>query len=157
MFFIILLLVATCACEQPCPDNESVDISDVKSLEDGTVIQDGVVFPPKYVYAKNVSGEIRRFGCLCKVKNCFRKCCPKGSVFQGRNCTEMPEFDIISNEALNLHYSTTFRKKIHMKDNFDMLYGKPCPSYIEDEKWYVQEVNVKFNYNLYSSTSDMFV
>lgn len=147
MLLIILFLIATCACEQPCPDNESVDISDVKSLDDGTIIQDGVVFPPKYVYAKNVSGEIRRFGCLCKVKNCFRKCCPVGSVFVGRNCMEKSDFDEISNNGLNLHYSSKFRRKIRMKDNdFNMLFGKPCAEvYLEDHKWYVQEVNVNFN------------
>ncbi|CAH0585532.1 unnamed protein product [Chrysodeixis includens] len=141
MFLIILLLVASCVCEQPCPDNESVDISDVRSLEDGTIVQDGVVFPPNYVYAKNVSGEIRRFGCLCKVKNCFRKCCPMGSVFHERICTEMPDFDVIKNEGLNLHYSSKFRKKVEMKDRtFDMLYGKPCAAiYLEDNTWYVQE------------------
>ncbi|XP_026738801.1 probable G-protein coupled receptor Mth-like 3 isoform X4 [Trichoplusia ni] len=141
MLLFILFLIATCACEQPCPDNESVDISDVKSLDDGTIIQDGVVFPPRYVYAKNVSGEIRRFGCLCKVKNCFRKCCPVGSVIVGRNCTEKSDFDEISNKGLNLHYSSKFRRKIRMKDNdFNMLFGKPCDAvYLEDNKWYVQE------------------
>lgn len=144
---LIFFFVAAGANAQPCLDYQSVDISGVNSSEDGSIIQDGVVFPPKYVYSKIVDGEMRTFGCLCQAKNCFRKCCPIGSVFYQKNCTEMAHRDVLTTDGLDLFYGHDLRKKMKVDSIFDLLYGKPCREvYLEDKKWYVQEVNTFFTF-----------
>nr|XP_049694259.1 probable G-protein coupled receptor Mth-like 3 isoform X6 [Helicoverpa armigera] len=139
MFLLLLVLVASCAGGQPCLDSESVDISAGQSLADGSMVQDGVVFPPKYVYTKEVDGEKKTFGCLCQNKNCFHKCCPLGSVTYMRNCTEMPEKDLVLS-GLDTYYKNKFQKTVDANKTFDFMYYKPCVKvYMEDNKWYIQE------------------
>lgn len=145
MFLLILFFVASCASDQPCLDYESVDISGVKSSEDGSIEQNGVVFPPKYVYSKKVDGETRTFGCLCQSKKCLRKCCPLGHVIAGRNCSELPEKDVLLNNGLNTFYKSKLMQNVDLKNNkvFDLLYGKACEKmFLEDNNWYMQQVNI---------------
>ncbi|XP_022834101.1 probable G-protein coupled receptor Mth-like 3 isoform X10 [Spodoptera litura] len=140
MFLVILFFVASCASEQPCLDSQSIDISDVKSSKDGSIVKDGVTFPPKYVYTKNISNETRTFGCLCQTKDCFRKCCPYGQVFHQKNCTNMSDKDLLKNYGIGTFYMADFRKHVDVKENFDLLYGRPCEGmYLEDSPWYVQQ------------------
>ena len=144
MFLLLLFFVAACASEQPCLDYQSVDISDVKTSEDGSIVQDGVVFPPKYVYSKKVDGVVKKFGCLCQTKDCFRKCCPLGSVYVGRNCTVLPDKDVLLNNGVHTYFKSKFKKTVDLKNkSFDLLYGKACqPMYMEDSKWFIQDVNI---------------
>lgn len=152
MFLLLLFFVAACASEQPCLDHQSVDISAAKTSEDGSIVQDGVVFPPKYVYSKKVDGELRKFGCLCQTKDCFRKCCPLGFVFFGRNCTKLLDKDLLLNKGVDTHYKSRFSKNVDLNKSFDLLHGKPCDAvYMEDSAWFIQEVNIAF-ISLYTFT-----
>ncbi|KOB67050.1 Methuselah-like protein 10, partial [Operophtera brumata] len=127
---------------RPCSDINSVDITNGDAFRDGTVFKDGVTYLPKYVFAKNVSGEMKTFGCLCEVKNCFRKCCPIGSVMhiKSKSCVPEPETDELLNKGLDLHFFSSFKKNVGVASSyFAMVHGLPgCPIYREIEKWYIQ-------------------
>nr|ABC24708.1 G protein-coupled receptor [Spodoptera frugiperda] len=140
MFLLILFFVASCASEQPCPDSLSVDISDAESLKDGTIVKNGVIFPPNAVYTKNVGNTTRMFGCMCQTKDCFTKCCPLGQVIYQRNCTEMSDKDLLKNNGIDTFYMTDFRKHVDVKEKFNLVYGRLCKGmFLEDSPWYVQE------------------
>ncbi|XP_050350690.1 G-protein coupled receptor Mth-like isoform X1 [Nymphalis io] len=130
---------------QPCSDGNSLDLTNAEHFEGG-LIKDGVHFPPNYIYTKNVSGEIKTFGCVCEFKNCFRKCCPLGQVFLlnhlGKLCID--EYDIIQTNGLNVSYINQFRGTVNINDTDKhvLFNGTPCDGhvYIEDrEKWFIQE------------------
>lgn len=146
--FILIFFVAFMAFRvncQPCDDVMSVDLTGGETFSDRTIVKDGVTFPPKYVYEKNVSGEIKTFGCPCEIKKCIRKCCGLNSVLNlgNKTCVEMPESDIIANGMLNLTYTYSFRRKLDVKSGeYNFVYGRPCAGmYIEAFKWYIQEVS----------------
>ncbi|XP_046965758.1 uncharacterized protein LOC124534112 [Vanessa cardui] len=133
---------------QPCSDGNSLDLTNAESYEGG-LIKDGVRFPPNYVYTKNVSGEIKTFGCVCELKKCFRKCCPLGQVFlknpSGKKCVD--EYDIIQTNGLNVSYINQFKDTVNLNetDKYMLFHGTPCGGrvYIEDrEKWFIQEIAV---------------
>ncbi|CAB3227203.1 unnamed protein product [Arctia plantaginis] len=139
---IFVLFITVSASGQPCNDIDSVYITKGKTLKDGS-IEDGVVFPPKYVYSKYVDGEWKTLGCLCKLKNCFRKCCPLGFVMHYKNCVERRDQDLILNNGLDLYDGVNFRgKKFLEQTDFGLVFGKPnSECYIEDPGWFVQEVS----------------
>lgn len=139
---IFVLFITVSASGQPCNDTDSVDIRKGKTLENGS-IEYGVVFPPKYVYSKYVDGEWKTLGCLCKLKNCFRKCCPLGFVMFNRSCTERRDQDVIGNTGLDLYDGVNFleRKPLN-QTNFGLVFGTPSSNcYMEDPYWFVQEVS----------------
>lgn len=131
---------------QPCSDVNSVDITDGE-VHSGTVLKDGVLYPSDFVFAKNVSGEVKTFGCLCEVKNCFRKCCPVGTVMRARQCVASTEADQLQNNGIDLHFFNSFKKNVRLNSSqFVLVDGKPCDGmYREIEKWYVQTVSWFFN------------
>ncbi|CAH2095967.1 unnamed protein product [Euphydryas editha] len=147
VIFLELICFLIVNGEEPCSDENSVELTSAKRSHDGFLEKDGVSYPPDYVYTKNVSGEIKTFGCVCNFKKCFRKCCPLGQVFFknpfGKKCIE--NYDVIQAEGLNVSYINNFKGRINLNDTdkymlFDEL---PCGGkvYIEDrEKWFVQEV-----------------
>ncbi|XP_047532984.1 G-protein coupled receptor Mth-like isoform X4 [Vanessa atalanta] len=130
---------------QPCSDENSLDLTNAEHY-DSDLIKDGVRFPPNYVYTKNVSGEIKTFGCVCEFKKCFRKCCPLGQVFlkspSGKKCVD--EYDIIQTKGLNVSYINQFKGTVNINetDKYMLFHGMPCGGvvYIEDrDKWFIQE------------------
>lgn len=149
MFLLLIpFIIIVNAIEPPCIDKNSVDISDGEDFGDGGIVKNGVTFPPKAVYRKKVDGEMKTFGCLCKVKNCLRKCCDLESVMYingtFRNCTSMPDYDIISRRGLNLSFINNFDRSVDLENsNFGLLHGKPCQEiYLEDkDRWFLQEVS----------------
>lgn len=146
MIFLYIFIYITIVNGQPCSEVNSVDITDGKTF-DGTIIKDGVTYLPKHVFEKNVSGEIMTFGCLCDIKNCFRKCCPIGSVMLARKCVLMPEADELLTEGIDLHFFNSFKKNTGLNSSLFVVFdGKPCGAiYREIEKWYIQEVRILGN------------
>ncbi|KAG7308450.1 hypothetical protein JYU34_005657 [Plutella xylostella] len=134
--FLLFLLFSSATC-QPCGDNVSVDLSDMDTFRDGSIMKNGVHYPPKFIYSKNVTGVIKTFGCICELKPCFRKCCPMGSVMLGRECAAMPEHDNITNHGLAVHYINNLIETVDIRSKsnpFAMFYGRPCPKvYLSDD------------------------
>ncbi|KPI95688.1 putative G-protein coupled receptor Mth-like 2 [Papilio xuthus] len=141
----ILFLILLYVCElngQPCEDKNSIDISD-GVLRDGTIFKNGLAFPPKYVYKKNFNGVNETRGCVCELRNCFRKCCPMGSVMYRKNCTQMREQDILMNDGLDIFFMNALqrRMKFDKSDDLFLVYGRPCEDvFLEnDGPWFVQK------------------
>lgn len=133
--------------QEPCSDGNSVELKNAKHSRDSFLEYDGVSYPPDQVYTRNVSGEIKTFGCVCNYKKCFRKCCPLGQVLlkdpYGKKCIN--SYDVVLAEGLNVSYINNFKRKINVNDtdNYMLLEGFPCGGdvYMEDRgKWFVQEV-----------------
>lgn len=144
--FLLFLLFSSATC-QPCGDNVSVDLSDMDTFRDGSIMKNGVHYPPKFIYSKNVTGVIKTFGCICELKPCFRKCCPMGSVMLGRECAAMPEYDNITNHGLAVHYINNLIETVDIRSKsnpFAMFYGRPCPKvYLSDDgREFVQKVSL---------------
>ncbi|XP_059052177.1 probable G-protein coupled receptor Mth-like 3 isoform X4 [Achroia grisella] len=143
LLFVILLIIS-CAIGQPCDDNVSVDISNGTKLSDGTFVNDGVTYPPQFVYTKTIGGELRYFGCVCRIKNCIIKCCSLGSVMYNRACTEMQEYDKIFKYGVNISYMDEVKRNVIAETNEEFqlieLVRRPCPQvYKELNKWFVQK------------------
>ncbi|XP_037294539.1 G-protein coupled receptor Mth2-like isoform X2 [Manduca sexta] len=145
-FYLFLVLFAFSEASEKCELKNSVDISNGTVFRDGSIVHKGITYPPEYVISQNVSGEVRTFGCVCKLKHCIRKCCAPGSVMfineTKKGCSEMLENDIITNYGLNLSYYQSFKKNVLLfESGFGLLHGRPCPNvYVEDDaKWFLQE------------------
>lgn len=142
MLWLLLIVIVSVYAEQPCSDNTSVDVSNGTFFHDGTVLYDGVTYPKKYLYTKNCNGTVVTYGCLCKQRNCFRKCCPVGSILYNKVCTEMPESDMILHYGLNVSFLSAFKYNVGVENGiFSVIHGRPCENvYIEDAPWYLQKV-----------------
>lgn len=80
LFFFALNFLCD-ALEEPCPVFVSVDITDgVKN--DHTITKDNVTYTPANYFSHE--GRIR--GCVCNIKPCIRKCCPKGHIMKNGDC-----------------------------------------------------------------------
>lgn len=142
----LIILTASTINGQPCVNKLSVDLTGGQSFSDKSILKDGTTFPSEYVFNRNVSGEIRQFGCLCELRKCLRKCCPLDMVQFNTSCTDIPETDIAVIYGLDLYFRNSFKRKLDVKKlgQHSFLYGKPCPDmYIENaRKWYIQEVSI---------------
>lgn len=146
---ILLLLLYPVASAKLCDEKNSVDLSDAILFQDGTLVKDGVRFPPGYVFAKNISGEERKFGCLCERRNCFHKCCPLGEVLLKRNGIKscIKNYDVFLDKGLNVSYKDNFKRTVRLDGGgFSLIYGLPCNGHVflERKKWFVQEVSALF-------------
>lgn len=142
LFLYPSLIVASVA---RCAEKNSVDLSNAKLIHDGTLVKDNVRFPPDYVFTKNISGEEKKYGCLCELRNCFRKCCPLGKVLFKSNGTKscIKSNDTLQLNGLNVSNKDNFTRNVRLEgDEFSLIYGLPCNGsvYLEREKWFVQEV-----------------
>lgn len=147
----LFILVNCYETEQFCDDDNSVDLTDAV-LQDGLLVKHGVKFPSKYVYSKNVSGEIRKYGCACKFNNCFRKCCPLGQVYYinppNKYCVESPVYqDLVELNGINISYHSGYMGNLRFTETEEnsFFYGIPCGGsvYFEDDyPWFVQKVYI---------------
>lgn len=147
----IILLDVICflivSGQEPCSDGNSIELKNANRSRDSFLEYGGVSYPPDQVYTRNVSGEIKTFGCVCNYKKCFRKCCPLGKVFlkdpDGKKCIN--SYDVVLAEGLNVSYINNFKRRINLNDTdkYVLFEGLPCGGevYMEDRgKWFVQEV-----------------
>lgn len=147
MFLLIILvtIASVRANKNLCDTKDSVDITNGELLSNGTILSNGILYPPKHVYFNNET--LRTYGCVCKVKNCVRKCCSIGSVMYMnatfKSCAYLPDEGIMMNRGFNLHYVNRVKKNVKLNDSdFGYVYGKPCDDvYLEDKSWFLQEVS----------------
>lgn len=121
--------------EPPCPVFVSVDITDGRK-DDGVIVKNNVAYAPSdYFYHE---GEIR--GCICNIRPCVRKCCPKGHIMNNRSCQEA-EYE----QSFKVHRKT---EPISLpEDYFHYVHNNHCvsnQSYIldpsfEEDLHYLQE------------------
>lgn len=151
---LVVLYLTVTASGHPCLEQESVDITNGTRLKDGFIQYGEDIFPPKYVFSTFENGQTKTFGCLCKLRKCFRKCCPLGSLFYNKTCTNLPLLDSIDKDGLPLYDGRTLRgQKTLAAAGFGLLVGKPYSGcYIEDI-FFIQEVNALIILILWSSNA----
>ncbi|XP_045516279.1 G-protein coupled receptor Mth2-like isoform X3 [Pieris brassicae] len=141
--FIFLLINLFCVINvrgQLCSADYRMNLTGLDVFSDGSIVKNGIRFPPNEIFSLNVSGDFETFGCPCELRNCFRKCCPLGQVMVNRSCVEM--YDVLQKE-LRLHYYDNHIASVDLEksDQFAVLTGIPCDwnVYKEDDgPWYVQ-------------------
>lgn len=139
---ILLSIYIFFASGQLCDDKNIVDLTNEKENKDGSFFKNGIRFSADYVFKKNISGEVKTYGCECENRKCFRKCCPFGKVMYRRQCTNFNESAPIK---LNLYGEMNILKETIDLETYDtkFVFGLPCNGdvYIESyEIWYMQEV-----------------
>ncbi|CAK1551263.1 unnamed protein product [Leptosia nina] len=150
MFRLLLIVISFFNVNgQLCGVGDRLDLTDSETFTDGSIVKNGIRFPPKYVFSQNVSGEIKTFGCPCEFKTCYKKCCPLGKVFHksenASGCVEM--YDVLQSAGMRLHFFDNYKRSVDLAGSgeFVLLTGIPCDGdvYIEDGgPWYVQEVSI---------------
>lgn len=147
---LYIIFLVTFIKAQPCEDSAAVDITAGRKFSDGSILYNNkITFPTNFVFEKNVTGEIRIFGCICEVTHCFRKCCELGKIMdlKTKSCIESPEEDELLIHGLDLHYLNAYKTTVVVNNDFALFYGWPCrrPNvYIEDSDWFVQEVIIPY-------------
>lgn len=132
MGFAFLLLVLNLgllgqATDDPCPDFVSVDITD-GVRRDHTIIKDNVTYTPANYFSHQ--GKIR--GCICNIKPCLRKCCPKGHIINDNGC-ERADYE----HSFQIHLLT---EAITLPDDhFHYIYNNQC---ITNQSYMLSSSNV---------------
>lgn len=82
LFLALFAIIIACdALEQPCPVFVSVDITD-GIRRNQAIIKDNITYTPENYFS--FEGRIR--GCICNIKPCIRKCCPRGQIMNNGRC-----------------------------------------------------------------------
>ncbi|GAB0093375.1 Methuselah, N-terminal domain [Sergentomyia squamirostris] len=118
----------------PCPFFDTVNITDGEHLSNGSILYDGIVYPPdlfgEYDYelvnqTTKYSVEPHLRGCICEIKKtCVKYCCPKNFAYRDGACSgPNPSNPILINmrdNEGNVSYNVIIEEK------FGIVYGKPC-------------------------------
>lgn len=116
---ILLFFVLNFPCdaiEEPCPVFVSVDITD-GVRRNHTIIKDNVTYTPANYFS--YEGSIR--GCICNIKPCIRKCCPKGHIMNNGTC-DRDDYE----QEFQIHTGTD---QIRVADgHFHYIYNHHCVS-----------------------------
>lgn len=147
---LYIIFLVTFIKGQPCEDSATIDITTGRKFQDGSVVYNHISFPANLVFERNVSGEFRIYGCVCRVRSCFRKCCELSKVMniKTKSCVDSPKDDKLLISGLDLYYMNAYQKNVAVDKDFTLFFGWPCrrPNvYIEDSDWFVQEVII-YNY-----------
>ena len=89
VFFVTFLGLTTIPSiypENPCSENVSIGLEKGSKLDNGSILYDGLTFPPHLQF--NINNELR--GCPCGLTKCIRRCCPKGEALDAGVCNPIP-------------------------------------------------------------------
>ncbi|XP_041979370.1 G-protein coupled receptor Mth2-like isoform X2 [Aricia agestis] len=142
MIFLFLICHLFYVSGQLCDTKDSLDLTGMQSFRDGSIVKDGIRFPPQYIFTKEVGGENRTFGCVCEIKTCFRKCCPQGTVFSRKDKECIVVRDLLEEQGFNISFLNSYQRTVSLdSDDIALLFGLPCDGdvYIETLNWYLQE------------------
>lgn len=118
IFLSLSCLTQITRCQLMCSLNFTNTITNGLKVN-GTIIQNNVSYPNgTYFYH---DWEIK--GCICKVKNCIRKCCPNGQLLT-TNGTCVIERNL-PRIQLDVYDNEKFLRKLDI-DNFFIIHGGGC-------------------------------
>ncbi|XP_054290645.1 probable G-protein coupled receptor Mth-like 3 [Macrosteles quadrilineatus] len=112
--------------DTPCHENHSVALSNPIFHENGSIENDGDLYPSGHHFTLN--GTHR--GCLCMLHPCVRKCCDKDEYYvrvpgSRAKCVHNPEPSPFENFSLPVHEAPGKRVDVD-RDHFRLLYGDVC-------------------------------
>lgn len=126
-WFLLLFVLATAWSENPCNFYMSVNIDEGNKLEDGSIITNGLMYPPNlYFEYEGKDGVVQTRGCICELKTCYRKCCPLGEILiNASKC--VPSGDAAVLNFTPMIYSLKDElPDLSVLEHFGMLTGNPC-------------------------------
>lgn len=126
-WFLLLFVVATAWSEDPCNFYMSVNIDEGTKLEDGSIITDGLMYPPNlYFEYKGMDEVVQMRGCICELKPCYRKCCPLGEILvNASKCTPSGDAAVLNFTPM-IHSLEEELPDLKALDHFGLLTGNPC-------------------------------
>lgn len=127
LLFLCILMRISRAELLSCPSNYTEDITDGKQFVNGTIIKNNVQYPngTYYYYYDDNNNKKKIKGCLCKVKNCVRKCCPDGQLLTNDTCV----IDMnLPNLRIDVYDKDKFIDKLNIS-NFYIIHGGGCPNF----------------------------
>lgn len=117
-----------------CDYSETINITSGVRLNNGDILYEGIKFTNltytvynyeivKHHRVRPTEPHLR--GCLCKVKNCVRMCCPKGEIVDENEKGCRPA--VPGQDLLQLLVPTVDNLTISLfNENVGFLYGKLC-------------------------------
>ncbi|XP_031355939.1 G-protein coupled receptor Mth2-like isoform X2 [Photinus pyralis] len=118
----------------------SIDISNGTHNKDGSIVYDGITFPPEVQF--RYLGAQR--GCVCQVRSCIRKCCGLGYAMINETCQPLNN----TSEYFYFNVYNGDRRTTVGVDNYYLIMGEICgergyyrlvqQTYTEDT-YYIQE------------------
>ncbi|GBP53406.1 G-protein coupled receptor Mth2 [Eumeta japonica] len=75
---LLLLLLMRTGVGKRCGVDTSIDITEGELFENGTIAYNGTRYTPDLYY---VASDNKTRGCICKIVNCYRKCCGRTEIY----------------------------------------------------------------------------
>lgn len=148
-----ILVISYARCN-PCPREQSVDISNGELFPDGSVAHAGILYEQSQWYTAEEDGETKGFGCPCLFRTCLWKCCAENHMYQYNTCNET------GLDAVNPFSPQVFKGKdllnVTAHEHFLYMYGYTCKGkYKVDpntdyEELYIQQVSIVVRFVLLS-------
>ncbi|XP_055702005.1 G-protein coupled receptor Mth2-like isoform X3 [Phlebotomus papatasi] len=149
----------------PCSFFDTVNITDGIQDADGNIVFDGITYPPNLYaeYDYELVNKTTKYpmephlrGCICRVKNCIKYCCPKRQISYNRECIESNDNSAVIVDVIEEDGNVT--NSVDVEKRFGVVYGKPCSSmYSLDPVEYPEEDSYKLQYDGQLRTADDFL
>ncbi|GBP53414.1 Mariner Mos1 transposase [Eumeta japonica] len=88
---LLLLLLMRTSVGKHCGVDTSVDISEGERFEDDTIEYNGTRYMPDLYYE---ASDNKTRGCICKIVNCYRKCCGRGEIYHEESFSCLNRSDV---------------------------------------------------------------
>lgn len=135
---VILIAAENDETEDICGFENTVNLTDRQSFENGSYLYQGILVPPEkqqlYDYDVKFSAMMidvppHLRGCVCDKKPCIKLCCPEDKyLYDNTNSSTceklMPDMDVSWNVTIELENKQT--KVVNIFEYFTVQVGLPC-------------------------------
>lgn len=105
-FLMCLSAYSISSTDNKCNKELSIDISDGEKVDEHFIDNNGIVYDDQNYFESN--GKIH--GCVCNLKKCIRKCCPRGQEIANKAC-QTSAFDFFG--LLRQNFGKEFNEKLY--------------------------------------------
>lgn len=114
---LILFLNFITASECFCEKYMRVDLTNGEIKPNGIVLNNILYDQNNFFYENHT-----RWGCICNLKKCIKKCCGPNQKLLNKTCTKTHEYF-----EFKFYNDTSISKDVKQED-FHILYSKACPT-----------------------------
>lgn len=137
-FMVLFLIDGVLSLTQkyPCPRVLTIDISDGLLLRNRSILKNDIIFDSNNYFIDEKGGKR---GCICKIKQCLRKCCGANEKLIEKKCVQT---------AQKLQVQVYEGKQnVSFSDNYHYIYNKECkhgatvliPHLVTEEEFFLQK------------------
>ncbi|XP_026499602.1 G-protein coupled receptor Mth2-like isoform X1 [Vanessa tameamea] len=148
VLFLFFIGISSVSCN-PCPKEESLNITNGLKFENGSIIYDGLEYIETTWYEEAINDEVVRFGCPCIGRVCLWKCCGAGMMFLNKTCKEVD----VSESTVHPFNPTVYKGRepsnLTANQHFFYMYGPSCEKYLVDSNSSGEEIYIQENGTLY--------